>query len=183
MNYFDLIKSLCRSIALKKRPPTSFNDTQETMYKYKQLITNALADIFSEEWNFRKDILTFQTVAGQSSYDMPLGIIEKQGVRVVGVTYPLNNEKAPYNLTTSNGIPNRYYVQGSKLVLYPTPTDARTVTVHYLNQMSGLSADGTPQVGLNLETDVPNMPVTFHDLIVKKAELAYMRDKATKNNA
>lgn len=183
MNFYELIKSLCRSTALKKRPPSSFSQTDETMYKYKQLINKALAKIYSEEWNFRKDLTTFQTVAGQSIYVMPAGLIEKQGVRVEGVTYPLANEKSPYNLATSSGTPNRYYVQGSKLVLYPTPTDARTVTVHYLKLNSGLSETGTEQIGLNLETDKPNIPETFHDLVVCEAELLYMRDKQTKNLA
>ena len=182
MNFNEIIKQFCRTNTVDEQPP-SFGDTDEETHKKKQMINNALAEIFSEEWNFRKDVTTFQTVAGQSIYDMPLGIIEKQGVRVDGVTYPLVNEKAPYNLTTSNGLPNRYYVQGSKLVLYPTPTDVRTVTVHYLNLMSGLSESGVPQIGLTLETDVPNIPETFHNLVVMKAELFYMRDKSTKNTA
>ena len=180
MNFYDIIKSFCRTNTVDEQPP-SFSATDEETLKKKQMLNNALAEIFCEQWNFRKDSTTFQTVAGQSIYDMPAGIIEKQGVRVEGVTYPLTNEKSPYNLATSSGLPNRYYVQGSKLVLYPTPTDVRTVTVHYLNLMSGLSAEGIPQIGLTLETDVPNIPATFHDLIVSKAELAYIRDKARKN--
>lgn len=182
MNYFEIIKSLCRSMALRKRPPSMFSIETEEMHKYKQLINNALNEIFSEEWNFRKDVITFITVAGQSIYDMPAGIIEKKGMKIEGVSSPLLLIQNPYELDTSSGTPQGYYVQGSKLVLYPTPTDVRIVTVHYLNLMSGLSAEGTPQIGLNLETDKPNMPETFHDLVVKKAELSYMRDKATKNN-
>ena len=180
MNFDGLIKSFCRTNTVDEQPP-SFSATDEETYKKKQMLNNALSEIFCEEWNFRKSVMTFQTVDGQSAYDMPLGIIEKQGVKVEGVTNPLTFESAPYSLDNSSGTPSRYYIQGDKLVLYPTPTDARTVTVHYLNLMSGLSESGTPQIGLTLETDVPNIPETFHDLIVKKAELFYMRDKSTKN--
>lgn len=182
MNYGQILIQLCRTNTVDEQPP-SFSATDEETLKKKQMINFALSEIFSEEWNFRKDLLTFSTVAGQGSYSMPSGIIEKQGVRVEGVTYPLSNEKAPYNLPIANGLPRSYYVQYPNLVLYPTPTDVRTATVHYLNLMSGVKADGTLRIGLDLETDSPNIPEVFHDLIVKKAELIYMRDKATKNTA
>ena len=183
MNFYELIVNLCYPTGVGEAPPASFDDTDEEPIQYKQYINQALNEVFSEEWNFRKDLVTFQTVAGQSSYDMPAGIIEKAGVRVEGVSYPLTNQKQPYYLEEKSGLPCSYYVQGSKLVLYPTPTDIRTVTVHFLNLMNALSADNTPKVGLTLETDKPNIPEVFHDVIVRKAELIYMRDKANKNNA
>jgi len=182
MNYGELIQSFCRTNTVDDMP-SSFSATDEDSLKRKQIINNALAEIFCEQWNFRKDIITFQTVAEQSIYDMPIGIIDKQGIRVDGIRNPLKLITNPYEMETLNGNPWGYYVQGSKLVLYPIPIDARTVTVHYLILNSALSADGTPQIGLNLEADVPNIPLTFHDLIVKKAELFYMRDKPNKNNA
>ena len=181
MNFYDLIKKLCYSTGVNSRPPNTFGDTQTATIKYKQFLNDALAEIFSEQFNFRKDTLTFSTVAGQSEYTKPVGIIEKLGVRVTGVTNPLTHEKTPYDLQTLSGLPSKYYIQGSKLVLYPTPTDVRTVTIHYLNTMSGLSASNVPQIGLTLETDAPNFSEQFHDLIVLKAELIWIRDKGTKN--
>lgn len=171
MNYGQILIAFCRTNTVDEQPP-SFSATDSETLKKKQHINNALAEIFSEEYNFRKDILTFQTVVGQSSYDRPNGTICKDGVVVNGYTY---------QYSTSN-VYRSYKLVGSKIVLYPVPTAVQTIEVTYLILNSALSADGTPQIGLNLETDKPNIPETFHDLIVKKAELFYMRDKPTKNN-
>lgn len=172
-NFYDLIKQLCRSQALRKEPPSSFSENNEENTRYKQLINEALSEIFSEVWNFRKDITTFQAIAGQSSYDRPNGTICDEGVVVNGDTYK-------YSLTNAY---RSYKIVGSKIVLYPTPTDVQTAEITYLTRNSALAADGTPQIGLKLETDSPNIPEDFHDLIVKKAEMFYMRDKPNKNNA
>lgn len=170
MNYGQILTELCRINTVDEQPP-SFSATDEETQKKKQLINSALAEIFSEEWNFRKDILTFQTVIGQSSYDRPIGTICKEGVLVNGYLYEYNTEN----------VYRSYKIVGSKIVLYPVPTEVQTVEITYLKLNSGLSADGTPQIGLNLETDIPNIPETFHDIVVKKAELFYMRDKPNKN--
>jgi len=183
MNYFQGLIAVYRTVAVDNTPPISFSDTDVELEKIKQLWQLALSSIFCEQWNFRKDLMTFQTVAGQASYDMPVGIIEKSGVSIAGNTYLLINEKAPYSLTVQSGVPQRYYVQGSKLVLHPTPTDARTVNVHYLHLMQAKDESGNLKAKMELETDVPNIPEQFHDLIVSKTELLYMRDTATRNSA
>jgi hypothetical protein len=183
MNYKQILDSSFRTKGVSEIPPTSFSDTRQETIEMKQLIQNSLDDIFSEVWNFRKSTMTFQTVAGQASYDMPLGIIEKSGVSVEGNTYPLVNEKQPYSLTAQSGTPQRYYVQGDKLVLHPTPNAVKTVQIHYLNLMLGVDVDGELKERMELETDSPNIPSRFHDLIVRKTELAYMRDRSDKNNA
>lgn len=183
MNYKQIRDAVYRTKAVSQNPPTSFDSTLQEDIEIKQLIQNSLDDIFSEVWNFRKSTMTFQTVIGQASYDMPLGIIEKSGVSIEGNTYPLVNEKAPYSLPIQSGTPTKYYVQGDKLVLHPTPNAVKTVQVHYLNLMQGVDAEGNLKEKMELETDSPNIPSRFHDLIVRKTELAYMRDRADKNNA
>ena len=183
MNYKQILDSSFRTKGVSEIPPTSFSDTRQETIEMKQLIQNSLDDIFSEVWNFRKSTMTFPTVAGQASYDMPLGIIEKSGVSIEGNTYPLVNEKMPYGLTVQSGTPTKYYVQGDKIVLHPTPNSVKTVQIHYLNLMQGVAVDGTLKEKMELETDSPNIPSRFHDLIVRKTELAYMRDRSDKNNA
>src|ERR1035437_8164818 len=103
MNYFQLIQNLCYTAGVAEDPPIFFNDTDEETIKYKQHINQALAEIFAEEWNFRKDILIFSTIPDQAFYDMPAGIIEKKGIKIDGVTYPLPNEQDPYSLIAQSG--------------------------------------------------------------------------------
>lgn len=177
MNYYDILKSLCRTTGVKKTPPTTFSDTSETTQKLKQYINNALADIYSEEWNFRKTSTTFSTVAAQSEYTLPAGVIEKIKI---GDTI-LKCISDPTSLTESSGSPTGYYVYGTELVLYPTPNAVETVTVYYMKNNSGLNSGGVEQIGLAEETDLPNFSVLFHDLVVKKAELIYIRDKNNKD--
>lgn len=180
MNFNELIQDFYRTDSVNDIPPV-FTDTNEEYLKNKRMINLALEEIFNEDWNFRKTILTFQTVVGQSAYPMPAGIIEKKGVKIGDNVLTLESD--PYALNTDSGTPTKYYVYGSNLVLYPTPDETTTVTVYYLTSMSGLTAIGTPRVGLSAETDAPNIPENFHDLVVRKAELIYMRDDPKTNNA
>lgn len=172
MNYGEILTEFCISNTVDENPPV-FSSTDRKTLKYKKHINDALAEIFSEEWESRKDILTFSTIVGQNSYDRPNGTICKGGVVVNGDTYQYSEAD----------IYKSYKLVGSKIVLYPVPADVQTVKITYLILNSALSESGVPQIGLKLETDKPNIPETFHDVIVKKAELFYMRDKPNKNNA
>ena len=84
MNFYDLMKHLCYAVGVQNDTPMSFNDSDEETYHYKQYLNDALADIWSEDWNFRKANMTFNTIVGVANYTRPQGIICQNGVSIDG---------------------------------------------------------------------------------------------------
>jgi hypothetical protein len=117
------------------------------------------------EFKEKEGSYTFNTVDGTSEYNVPVDIEALQGLSIVqsdGYTNSdLNRmEQSHYqNVITSNpearAIPERYYREGNKIILYPTPNDARTVTVKYLKTLPDLLANGSVV-----------LPQEWHELIL-----------------
>lgn len=117
------------------------------------------------EFREKEGSVTFSTVDGTSEYDVPVDIEALQGLSIVqddGFTQADlgRMEKSYYqNVATSNPeareTPTRYYREGNKIILYPTPNDAKIVTVKYLKTLPDLLANGTVV-----------LPQEWHELIL-----------------
>ena len=135
------------------------------------------------EWNWMRRSVQFTTIAGQKEYDpeaapMSLtdfgnwvprtfrvyqdGLIGNQLDLAHWQSYELFRDSYLIgSLATEASRPNDVVISPSKsIILYPTPVDTSfTVTADYYSK---------PQV-LALDTDEPNMPEQFHEVILYRA--------------
>jgi len=96
--------------------------------------------LYSFPFSFRERTHVLFTIPKMKSYDMPKGLILKSNSDEYYVkinSKPLKLIKDPFSLDEKYGIPQGFYIRGSKLVLYPTPMEKFIVTVDYLTLAVG----------------------------------------------
>ena len=113
-------------------------------------------------WDFRYNKTTFDTVVDQADYAMVDGIIKENGIRITGVSNPLRYEPnhEVISPSMSSGIPYRYWVEGNEIVLNPTPSSVKTVTVKFTSKYPVKTSGGALKTEFDLDssTDFLNIP-------------------------
>lgn len=104
-------------------------------------------------------------VAGQRAYQLPDEVVEVERVELDGKKIPqttlqMVDQEDAYN-TSASGVPDRYYVWGNKIYLYPTPTEEGTGNLD-------IWFSKTPALMVN-DTDLPEIPSTMHTTMVNYA--------------
>jgi hypothetical protein len=106
-----------------------------------------------------------QTLAfssGTQSIALPSNLGSIVSVTVASTGQPLGRLTGALvdtQVGTAAGSPQGYYLTGGNIVIFPQPSAATNVTLRYLAEPTLLS--GT--------TDVPNLPVAYHDALVAYA--------------
>jgi len=182
MNYFEIVKkvALCPGINLKE--PQVFDTSDSQIKKIKDAVNQALVSVCScWDWKFRVKKTTFLTSPGVAEYSNVNGRITRVSLeKDQSSSIELAYDQSP-SLVVQSGTPYSYGVEFARIVLYPVPTESKTVTVLYLTDKYALTGDGqTEKSQLELETDVPLIPEKFQDLIVHKAVLNYFARPAKK---
>lgn len=142
---------------------------------------NAINEATTLIWNYdpespiRNAQTTFDTVIGQSDYPMPIGEIQKGGVKVAGNSTPLEFEIDKNYLADTSGTPCKYYIEGDDIVLHPTPSEVKTVTVKYLAEYPVKAADTTTKDFFDAATDVLNIPARLEKYFI--ACLAHLANR------
>lgn len=130
--------------------------------------------LYSYPFSFRERTHLILTIPNIKSYNMPSGLItqDKSRLHCVKVnSKPLIYIKNEFNLPDKKGIPEGFYIRGSKIVLYPTPNEKFIVTVDYLTLVLGENSDGDVIFSLKNADDVIDIPEYLEE-IFKNAVIA-----------
>lgn len=132
---------------------------------YKQFVSREL-------WPFRETTTTLSTVGGTQEYSLTSNFSTLDNDNILSVTlqgaaptkliyWPFNQLRAdqPDFTTIGSSIPQRYYLKGGSIGLWPTPDTVYSVSVDYYITPTELSADA----------DEPIIPVAYREALVKYA--------------
>jgi hypothetical protein len=106
----------------------------------------------------RRATATISVVGATDTYTLPADFVRLVSLRDAGqrrvLTETLNTEID--ELPASHGVPAYYAVDGSSLLLWPTPVSTETLTLRYWATPAAMAAG----------TDVPAIPADYVDLLV-----------------
>lgn len=179
MNFLTMVQNVRLEAGMQGTGPTSVVGTVGVDSVIVQFIKQAYRDIqnMREEWAWLRKDVTFTTTVGKSVYTTSdiLGVLTndlkdyKSGtIRLLnnGTTSYLKHYDEDYLQrlyvdSTTQGTPTAYAIDSAdrSLILKDTPDTSYTVSFSYYTIPESLTND----------TDIPRLPVSFHDLIVYKA--------------
>ena len=123
--------------------------------------------LYSFPFSFRERTHVLFTIPKIKSYDMPKGLILKSNTDNYFVklnSRPLKLIKDTFSLEEKSGTPEGFYIRGSKVVLYPTPTEKFIVTVDYLTLAIGENSDGEEVFALKDKDDILLIPEHLEEI-------------------
>lgn len=125
-----------------------------------------------EVWPFRESTGTLATVAGTQEYDLSNNFsdIDEQNIISVAIQGDSNSKLPywPYNKLRASepdfdyytqGLPERYYLKGGKIGLWPNPGAVYSIAIDYFSVPTELSADA----------DTPSIPIAYREALVQYA--------------
>ena len=111
--------------------------------------------------NMRLAKTNFNTEVGVSDYALPSGNIIKNGVKLNGTLIPFVQDIE--ELAERSGTPDRFTIQGDKLVFYPTPNAIMTVNLKYRTKYAVLTSENVAKSTFASGTDVLNISERIED--------------------
>ena len=142
-------------------------------------------------WSFRLAKSSFKTRQDKSNYPHPDGLLVKKtmsGTTKYAIKYDKTFlEYAPdYELLDeATGEPEKFYIEGDYIYIYPTPDDAYTIKLSYLLAPYGLTEDEEPIYELQEENDYINIPekyeVMFKNCLISLAMMYAIADESDEN--
>lgn len=182
MNYFDLVKAVCKSPGITINPPKVFNTSNQLIDQIKFCINNANIHICdSREWDFKNKKTLLNTVVGQNEYAYP-GFVKMDGIRIKsdsGEYVPLNYNDSIKNKANSTGTPQEYCINGENVLIYPTPDSVKELKFEFYTYGRAENS-GVYKSNLEIEEDKSIIPESFHDLIALKAVLLFIANPLKK---
>jgi len=155
------------------RPSTIYNadlgNLSQTVRRYREHINLAYNWVLlklNRANEYRQNSTTLALVAGTESYNIPTGVLSIDQVQI-GTDPPMDIipwddyevYKRQFLVVTDTGYPQVCSIYQRKLWFYPTPDEALTANLRYLENMTAL----------NLDADEPDLPADFHRVIQEKA--------------
>ena len=132
-------------------------------------INKALAEIiYSYPFKFRERTHIDFTYAGVEAYEMPFGLIMKDKSGDYAIT--LNGKKLrlidePNELEPKCGIPEKFYVRGSEIILYPTPCSKFIISINYYTLALGEDSNGDEIFKLSNSDDTVDIPEHLEEIL------------------
>ena len=123
--------------------------------------------LYSYPFKFREKTHVLFTIPDIKSYNMPKGLIvqDKNGAYFVKINArKLDLIKQPLDLSEKSGIPDGFYIKGSKIVFYPTPSEKFIVTIDYLTLVIGENKAGDDIFVLQNEDDRISIPEHLEEI-------------------
>ena len=145
------------------RDPTGYNDATKVEY-VKEWLNKAEQKICSITDYYITTSSSITTTADTREYQLPDGTKE-----VIAVVYDDDNKLYPIDITktvddpSSTGTPGYYYIRANYIGLYPTPDDAKTLTIYYSSIGGNMSKN----------EDTPIIPEEWQMALVYYAALHY----------
>jgi hypothetical protein len=166
--------------AIRTRLRRRVNDVQADTWSNSELndvINDAMHDMQMAMLAVNKNAIVYRwranIVSAQTEYSLPSGMLWETEVRILDSTsgdyLPIDKwskkevEKAQLGqLTLSSDQPHVYAIEGQSLHLAAAPASSVT---------DGIEISGVPTLDMGADTDVPELPIAFHMVIVYYAEL------------
>ena len=134
--------------------------------------------LYSFPFNFRERTHILFTVPKVNSYSTPKGLIKQDCVGDYCVkinSRPLKLIKDTFSLEEKSGVPEGFYIRGSKIILYPTPSEKFIVTIDYLTLAVGEDKDDEEIFTLQKDSDIITVPShleeIFKNAVISRAML------------
>ena len=131
-------------------------------------LNKALMEIlYSYPFNFRERTHVLFTQSNFNSYDVPKGLIIKDDFGNYKVRINSKTLKRLENLPVDGkiGIPEFFYIQGDKMILYPTPGERFIVTIDYITLAVGENSEGEDIYVLKNQDDTLLVPEHLEELL------------------
>lgn len=142
-------------------------------------------------WSFRIMKSTIKTRADKANYTAPNGMLIKKtisGVTKYGIKYgDTYLDYAPnYDiLEEKSGEPEKFYMEGETIYIYPTPDASYTLNLSYLLLPFGLTVQKRDITELTDETDYINIPdkydSIFKNCVISLAMMYAIADETDEN--
>lgn len=131
-------------------------------------INKAVAEIlYSYPFNFRERTHIIITIPNINSYKVPTGMIMQDETS----NYCIKINSKYLKLLKSKpagdkfGIPESFYIQGDKILLYPIPAAQCIVTIDYITLAIGENQSGEEIFTLSEDTDYITVPEHLEELL------------------
>lgn len=144
-------------------------------------------------WSFRASKYTFTTKIGRANYELPEGIVVQKTIdraTKYGVKYGkkfLTYEGGYELLDDKEGEPDKFYVDGDNIYIYPTPDDAYKITISYSKAPFGLNEDEDELYELKEDEDYINIPekyeTIFKNCVISLAMIYAIADESDENHS
>ncbi len=125
--------------------------------------------LYSYPFSFRERTHILFTIPKVNSYPLPKGLIQrnKNGDFCVSInSHPLKLIKDTFSLDDKKGIPEGFYIRGSKIILYPTPSEKFIVTIDYLTLSLGEDKNGEDIFSLQNDDDIISVPEHLEEIFM-----------------
>ena len=132
-------------------------------------LNKSVIQIYSSyDFPFRERRHLILTIPKMDSYEMPRGLIKKDArgrfiVKMNGRYLDLIEN--PSALTPKLGMPEGFYIQNDRLVLYPVPEEKALVVIDYMTLVIGETVDGEEIYSLKNDDDILLVPVHLEELM------------------
>ena len=147
------------------------NDAISTSDMEKSLVIDlnkAVSEIlYSYPFKFRERTHVILTMKGEKSYEIPSGLIMKDqlGVPTIKInSHLLKLLNNAFSLEEKSGIPEYFYIKGSKIILYPTPDEKYILTVDYLTLAIGENTNNVDIFTLKNADDTISIPEYLEEI-------------------
>ena len=152
-------------------------------------LNKAIIDIYSSfDFPFRERTHLILTLPKMDAYELPGGLIkkDKKGNHLVKHNSKLLKFiENPSELPDKTGVPEGFYIQNDKIVLYPVPNEKALVTIDYTTLAIGESSTGEEIYALKNDTDILSVPVHLEELmkeaIITRAMLNSIASESDEN--
>ena len=132
-------------------------------------INKAILDIYaSYDFPLRERTHLLLTLPKMDAYNLPSGLIKQNKKGQYLVKYNANLLKYienPFELEMKTGIPEGFYIQNDKIVLYPIPLEKGIVTIDYMTLSIGENVKGEEIFSLEKDNDILSVPVHLESLM------------------
>ena len=144
--------------------------------------------LYSFPFSFRERTHVLFTVPEIKRYSMPKGLIlkDKEGMYSVKInSVPIKLINNPLMLPEKQGLPEGFYIKGSKIILYPTPVEKQIVTIDYITLAIGENKNQEPIFSLKDTDDIIHIPEyleeIFKNAVISRTMLKSISSESDEN--
>ena len=131
-------------------------------------LNKAVSEIlYSYPFSFRERTHILFTIPKINSYSLPKGLIRRNqnGEYCVRInSRPLKFIKDTFSLDDKQGMPEGFYIRGSKIILYPVPAEKFIITIDYLTLSLGEDKNGDDIFTLKNDDDIISVPEHLEEI-------------------
>ena len=122
--------------------------------------------LYSYPFTFRERTHVIITIPGIKSYTVPNGLIKKNSYGEYCVKINSKVLKFVKDMPAdSTGIPEKFYIQGDKIILSPTPLEKCIITIEYTTLAIGENKKGEEIYSLAEDSDILTVPAHLEELL------------------